>query len=177
MVFSRRENSNLSQVFMDIRESMKTSVAIRLVIPFPLLCGPALHCKETPSKDVRTLIHKEREDKQIDRAIIKNVLDVYVEIEMGKMDRYKQDFERFVLQRTKLYYSEKARSWIEDKEHSFPNYMLKTEECLNKERERAIHYLHFRTVPKLVQALLNQLLVMAPKELQEEEHLGCLALL
>ncbi|PPR95983.1 hypothetical protein GOBAR_AA24689 [Gossypium barbadense] len=72
---------------------------------------------------VITLIDKEREGEQIDRALLKNVLDIFVEIGMGQMDRYEDDFEADMLQDTGAYYSRKASSWIE--EDSCPDYMLK----------------------------------------------------
>ena len=68
-------------------------------------------------------IDKEREGEQIDRALLKNVLDIFVEIGMGQTDRYEVDFEEDMLQDTGAYYSRKASSWIE--EDSCPGYMLK----------------------------------------------------
>ncbi|KAH1195571.1 Cullin-1 [Glycine max] len=44
-------------------------------------------------KAVIALIDKEREGEQIDRSLLKNVLDIFVEIGMGEMDQYEQDFE------------------------------------------------------------------------------------
>nr|KJB73159.1 hypothetical protein B456_011G218400 [Gossypium raimondii] len=48
------------------------------------------------------LIDKEREGEQIDRALLKNVLGIFVEIGMGQMDRYEDDFEEAMLQDTLL---------------------------------------------------------------------------
>jgi len=68
-------------------------------------------------------IDVEREGGQIDRALLKNVLDIYVEIGMGQMDYYEKDFEAHMLDDTAAYYSRKASSWI--LEDSCPEYMLK----------------------------------------------------
>lgn len=68
-------------------------------------------------------IDREREGEQIDRALLKNVLGIFVEIGMGSMDAYEQDFEIAMLQDTASFYSRKAASWIE--EDSCPDYMLK----------------------------------------------------
>ena len=68
-------------------------------------------------------IDEEREGAQIDRALLKNVLDIYVEIGMGQMDYYEKDFEAHMLDDTAAYYSRKASSWI--LEDSCPEYMLK----------------------------------------------------
>ena len=68
-------------------------------------------------------IDKEREGEQIDRSLLKNVLDIFVEIGMGEMDQYEQDFEVHMLEDTVDYYKSKAANWIEI--DSCPDYMLK----------------------------------------------------
>ncbi|KAF2575300.1 hypothetical protein F2Q70_00000126, partial [Brassica cretica] len=124
---------------------------------------------------VIALVDKEREGEQIDRALLKNVLDIYVEIGMGQMERYEEDFESFMLLDSASYYSRKASSWIQ--EDSCPDYMLKSEECLKKERERVAHYLHSSSEPKLVEKVQHELLVVYANQLLEKEHSGCRALL
>ena len=57
-------------------------------------------------------IDQEREGEQIDRALLKNVLDIFVEIGMGQMDHYENDFEAAMLKDTAAYYSRKASSSI-----------------------------------------------------------------
>jgi cullin 1 len=96
-----------------------------------------------------TQIDREREGEQIDRALLKNVLGIFVEIGMGNMDAYETDFETSMLQDTAAYYSRKAASWIE--EDSCPDYMLKAEECLKREKERVGHYLHASSEQKLLE--------------------------
>ncbi|XP_044486592.1 cullin-1-like isoform X13 [Mangifera indica] len=96
---------------------------------------------------VISLIDQEREGEQIDRALLKNVLDIFVEIGMGQMDSYENDFEAAMLVDTSGYYSRKASSWI--LEDSYPDYMLKAEECLKGEKDRVAHYVHSSSEPKL----------------------------
>ncbi|OMP06647.1 hypothetical protein COLO4_07999 [Corchorus olitorius] len=129
---------------------------------------------------VIALIDKEREGEQIDRALLKNVLDIFVEIGMGQMDRYEEDFEAHMLEDTGAYYSRKASSWIE--EDSCPDYMLKAsalvaEECLKKERDRVSHYLHSSSETKLSEKVQNELLVTHANQLLDKENSGCRALL
>ncbi|KAL6210423.1 hypothetical protein ACLB2K_015655 [Fragaria x ananassa] len=121
------------------------------------------------------LIDKEREGEQIDRALLKNVIDIFVEIGMGQMDAYEQDFEAQLLNDTGDYYSRKASNWI--LEDSCPDYMLKAEECLRRERDRVSHYLHSSSEQKLVEKVQNELLVVYATQLLEKEHSGCRALL
>ena len=68
-------------------------------------------------------IDKEREGEQVDRALLRNVLYIFVAIGMGQMDQYENDFEAAFLKDTVAYYSQKASSWILD--DSCPDYMLK----------------------------------------------------
>ncbi|PPR84485.1 hypothetical protein GOBAR_AA36226 [Gossypium barbadense] len=72
---------------------------------------------------VLSLIDKEREGEQIDRALLKNALDIFVEMGGGQMNRYQDDFEAPFLQETSNYFSRKASKWIE--EASCPDYLLK----------------------------------------------------
>ncbi|KAF5731466.1 cullin-1-like [Tripterygium wilfordii] len=132
-----------------------------------------LHAKARDA--VIALIDKEREGEQIDRALLKNVLDIFVEIGMGKMDFYERDFEEYMLQDTSDYYTRKASNWI--LVDSCPDYMSKSEECLKKERERVANYLHSSSEPKLVEKVQHELLVVYQNQLLEKEHSGCRALL
>ncbi|CAH8250975.1 unnamed protein product [Arabidopsis lyrata] len=131
---------------------------------------------QSNAKDaVLELIHKEREGEQIDRSLLKNVIDVYCENGMGEMVKYEEDFESFLLQDSASYYSRKASKWSQ--EDSCPDYMRKAEECLKLEKERVTNYLHSTTEPKLLGKVQNELLVVVAKQLIENEQSGCRALL
>ncbi|KAM5573023.1 cullin-1 [Rosa sericea] len=100
------------------------------------------------------LICKEREGEQIDRELVKNVVDMFVEIGNGKMDAYEKDLEAHMLENTGDYYSLKASSWM--LEYSSPEYTLKVDECLRRERERVAHYLHSSSEQKLVNKVKDE---------------------
>ncbi|ERM97915.1 hypothetical protein AMTR_s00248p00017710, partial [Amborella trichopoda] len=72
---------------------------------------------------VIALIDQECEGEQIDLALIKSVLDFFVEIGMVHMDCYVDDFETEMLAATASYHSRKATSKI--MEDSCSDYMLK----------------------------------------------------
>lgn len=74
-------------------------------------------------------IDLEREGGQIDRALLKNVLDIFVDIGMNNMEFYENDFEESMLKDTAEYYSRKASNWIV--EDSCPDYMFKVSLFLN----------------------------------------------
>ncbi|TKY72632.1 Cullin-1 protein [Spatholobus suberectus] len=143
-----------------------------------LTCFRDLVYKELNGKvrdAVISLIDQEREGEQIDRALLKNVLDIFVEIGMGQMDHYENDFEADMLKDTSAYYSRKASNWI--LEDSCPDYMLKAEECLKREKDRVAHYLHSSSEPKLLEKVQHELLSVYANQLLEKEHSGCHALL
>nr|XP_023893118.1 cullin-1-like [Quercus suber]POE60060.1 cullin-1 [Quercus suber] len=121
------------------------------------------------------LINKEREGQQIDRGLLKNVSDFFIEIGSECINCYEMDFEALMLQDTSEYYSRKASKWIV--EDSCPDYMLKAEECLKRERDRVSHYMHPSTEKKLVEKVQHELLMVKSKQLLEKECSGFCALL
>lgn len=68
-------------------------------------------------------INKEREGAQIDRDLLKKVVDVFVDIGNGTDENYEYDFEEPMLKDTASYYSRKGLMWIV--EESCPDYMIK----------------------------------------------------
>lgn len=75
--------------------------------------GPAdkvyVEIKERAKDAVLAMIEKEREGEQIDRALLKNVLDIFIAVGMGQMDAYERDFEEKLLEDTSAYYKRKVR--------------------------------------------------------------------
>ncbi|XP_076952474.1 cullin-1-like [Bidens hawaiensis] len=113
---------------------------------------------------VISLIEQEREGEQIDHTLLKNAVDMFVEI--GK-EYYENDFESFMLKETSTYYSRKAANWILD--DSCPDYMLKAEECLNREKNSSLAYLHASSEPKLLEKVRHELLSVYATQLLEKE--------
>lgn len=98
---------------------------------------------------VIALIDQEREGEKIDRVLLKSVINLYIDMGKGRMDYYVNDFEEAMLRDSACHYSRKASTWIV--EDSCPEYMLKAEECLQKEKDRVSHYLHSSTETKLLE--------------------------
>ncbi|KAI7748684.1 hypothetical protein M8C21_000333 [Ambrosia artemisiifolia] len=121
---------------------------------------------------VISLIDQEREGEQIDQALLKNVLDIFVEI---GMEYYVNDFEVCMLKDTTAYYSRKASNWI--LEDSCPDYMIKAEESLKREKDNALIYLHGSSEQKLLEKVQHELLSVYATQLLENEHSGFHALL
>jgi len=124
---------------------------------------------------VLELVDKERDGEKTDRTLIKNVVSIFVEMGLGTMDAYQNDFESDLLTHTGSFYARKASQWIA--EDSCPAYLIKAEECLKNERERVQQYLHQTTESKLIAKVEEQLLEQYETELLEKENSGCAVLL
>lgn len=125
---------------------------------------------------VMKVINRERNGERIDGALLRNIVDLFVEIGIGSMDFYNKDFEAYILEDTATYYSLKAALWIS--EDSCPQYLVKVEESLKQEKDRVAHYLHSSTEHKLLEKVQNELLSpFYETQLLEMEDSGCHALL
>ena len=136
-------------------------------------------CRPYSEKNVKDavlqLVDKERDGEQIDRALVKNILGIFVEMGMGGMEAYETDFEAHLLTNTAAFYSRKASVWIE--EDSCPDYLVKAEDCLKREKERVGHYLHASSETKLLKEVEKEVLASYETQLLEKEHSGCAVLL
>ncbi|KAG2597627.1 cullin-1-like [Panicum virgatum] len=143
--------------------------------------------KATVTSIVIAMIDEDREGQIIDRTLIKNVLDTYIELGQDLTTEhqptrpdsgsklYSEDFQDAFRQGTVDYYSKKAQTWIV--EDTCPEYMLKAEECLQKEKERVAHYLHSSTEPTLMEAAQGELLAKLIDQILKKENSGCKVLL
>lgn len=91
------------------------------------------------------LINKEREGDEIDRTLLKDVIQVFVDIggkvnNAQSMEYYVNDFEEAFVLDTAEYYTRKAGNLIGD-------YMMK---AVKQEKDRVSHYLHSSTEEKMV---------------------------
>ncbi|GAY60761.1 hypothetical protein CUMW_204560 [Citrus unshiu] len=126
----------LSRVFLPLQAGYIPRMALPELNAFGLSCFRDLvfeAIKDKVKDAVIALIDREREGEEIDRTLVKNVLDLFVEIE---------DMA--------AYYSRKASNWI--LQDSF-DYLVNVGECLKNERERASHYLQPSSNRKLADIL------------------------
>jgi len=124
---------------------------------------------------VLELIEKERDGEKVDRALIKNVISIFVEMRPDTMEAYVNDFEKDMLHQTAAFYGRKAAQWIV--EDSCPAYLIKAEACLANERERVEQYLHQTSESGLISTVEEHLLEQFEHQLLEKENSGCAALL
>jgi len=129
------------------------------------------------AKDVLLkLIEREREGELVDRALLKSTLGVFVDVGLTDgLKRYQADFEEFLLVDTVMYYRVRSSAWVEAE--SCPDYLVRTEECLHKEGERADGYLHASTKEKMLKDVYRTLLSDHQSTLMQKENSGVSALL
>ncbi|KAK9179899.1 hypothetical protein WN943_029105 [Citrus x changshan-huyou] len=90
----------LSRVFLPLQAGYIPRMALPELNAFGLSCFRDLvfeAIKDKVKDAVIALIDREREGEEIDRTLVKNVLDLFVEIEVGKMHCYEKDFEEHML--------------------------------------------------------------------------------
>ncbi|CAI9779763.1 unnamed protein product [Fraxinus pennsylvanica] len=118
---------------------------------------------------ILSLIDKERKGEQIDQAMVKSVLDIYLEIGENSTKYYAKDFEESMIKDTTTFYSQNALNWIETE--SYENYMVKVEECLEQEKARTSSYLNYRSKFKLLEVVQHELLNVHAVKLEEKKHI------
>ncbi|KAI3946159.1 hypothetical protein MKW98_008752 [Papaver atlanticum] len=122
--------------------------------------------------------HEVMNGEEIDRTLVKHVLEFFVNMDVsarGGLGYYVNDFEKAFLTDTADYYTRKASSWIQ--EDSCPDYMIKAEECLKREKDSVNNFLHSSTEEKLLEKVQEHLLLNNAQQLLEKEHSGCHVLL
>ena len=134
-----------------------------------------VHVKSDVKNAIMKLILRERDGEQIDRDLIKRVLEIFVAMGMGNMEVYETDFEEFLLADTAAFYKRKAAVWIQ--EDSCPEYLVKSEECIDREKTRVSSYLHDSSEGKLLSKVEQELLAEYIDRLIGKEHSGARALL
>jgi len=120
-------------------------------------------------------IQSERQGNSIDRATVKEAVNLYVEMGMENLTVYSTDFEVKFLERTGEFYRMESSKWIA--EDSATQYMRKAEDRLLQEQARAQAYLHATSEPTLIRCVEKELLAEHQKTLIEMEHSGVVALL
>lgn len=120
-------------------------------------------------------IMQERDGEIVEKNILKEGIHLFVEMGLGSLQQYQDDFEKMFLQRTTEYYRALSQKWLS--EDSAPEYLKKTEFRLVQEEERANNYLHESTKPQLIRQVEEVLIAKNTKQLLEMENSGFLTLL
>lgn len=121
------------------------------------------------------IVRRERDGEAVDRSLLKQVLSIFVEMGMGKLDVYTQEWEIPFLEDTADFYRRTSAKWAE--EESFPDFMIKADACMVEEMERAAQYLNTQTQERLLQVYEREVLITHQQKMLGKENSGLVALL
>jgi cullin 1 len=137
------------------------------------------HVYGSVKKDMSTaLLSKilaERNGDIIDKAVMKDGVQLFIDMGLNTLKAYEEDFEQNLLYQTSAFYKREAAHWIS--EDSCPGYMKKAEDRLLQEHARAKLYLHANTEPGLIKKAEAELITTHHQRLLEMEGSGLLKLL
>ena len=131
--------------------------------------------KVDATRAIRHLIDQERDGEIVDKALIKNIVELYESMGMGNLESYTTDLEGPLLDSTREYYAMKRQKWIA--EDSTPDYLIKAERVLNEERSRIMEYLNLASESKLLRVCEEEILEKVEDNLLSKEGSGCKVLL
>ncbi|KAL9644431.1 hypothetical protein ABK040_013659 [Willaertia magna] len=116
-------------------------------------------------KYILELIEKERKGETIDRLLIKNIINIFIE-----MNCYEDLFENYFLENSKNYYENYCNELILN--YSIIDYIKKCDFIFKEENMRINYYLHFNTKNKLDSILRNILITKNLQFIFENDKTG-----
>lgn len=129
-------------------------------------------------QDVRkaalNIVRKERTGQTIDRSLLKQILNMFVEMGMGKLDVYTLEWETPFLDDTGEFYKKTSLKWVE--EESFPDFMKKAYESIVEEMDRAAKYLNGQTQERLLRVYEKEILITHQQKMLTKENSGLVSL-
>ena len=121
------------------------------------------------------IIDNEREGKDVDRGLLREVVALYEAMGLGTLDSYTEDLEGPMLAATRTYYARKREDWIS--KDATPDYLVKAEKALQDEAKRVNDYLNTHSEPKVLNVCEEELLSNPQHKLLSKENSGMYALL
>ncbi|KAF5207070.1 cullin-1-like [Thalictrum thalictroides] len=156
----------LDRYYLD-REKLPSTEEVGFMTFFDMVY---LGMKDQLRLELISMINREREGEKIDQNLLKNALDIYVEMGRGSLKHYENDMEEAMLENVTAYYSQKASSWI--MVDSYEDYMLKAKECMEQEKDRVACYLPSSSQKKLLEIVDRELLSSYTSRLQEMKQIS-----
>eukprot|EP00761_Pharyngomonas_kirbyi_P009744 gb/GECH01009762.1/.p1 GENE.gb/GECH01009762.1/~~gb/GECH01009762.1/.p1 ORF type:complete len:757 (+),score=124.82 gb/GECH01009762.1/:1-2271(+) len=131
--------------------------------------------KQDMARALLDKIHQEREGDLIDRSVMKDGVQLFIEMGLNTLKAYENDLESLLIAETSEFYKRESSRWIS--EDSCPTYMLKVEERLQQELNRARSYLHESSENNLIKVAENELIKNHQTTLLEMQNSGFIPLL
>jgi cullin 1 len=119
-------------------------------------------CKSKLTAAVLEMIRKDRNGEEVDRSMLHTCVQIYVDMGLGSMRAYQNEFEKPFLDASREYYAREASSWIAT--DSCPEYLKKCDGRFKQEKKRVQDYL----IQNTEVALLNVSATNLQSRLREE---------
>lgn len=105
-----------------------------------------------------TMIDQERNGTLVvDKALVKEVIGMYVDIGSKSIETYNVDFEAPFIEATSTYYQRVAGGWAQ--ELTTAEYLKKVDKVIEVESAHARYYYHMQTEPKVMKVCPTPLLL------------------
>lgn len=132
--------------------------------------------KENLQKTLLDMVKKERQGELIVRQHIRDACQMLVQLGVGSLEVYEDDFEVSLLRQTRDFYRSESEAFLA-KNPSAILYINKVESRIEEEIARVYHYLNPTTEPKLVKVLEQELICRHIQTILRMENSGLTYLL
>jgi len=126
-------------------------------------------------KTLLSLIHGERTGGMLDESLVKNIIQMLVDVGVNSRSVYEEEFENQFLETTATFYRVESQDFISS--NSCPDYMKKIEARLKEEVQRVARYLDTHTEQKLKNVCEKEMITNHMNELVQKEDSGLIPLL
>nr|CDS18270.1 cullin 3 [Echinococcus granulosus] len=113
--------------------------------------------KEHLQKTLLDMVKRERQGELISRPQIRDACQMLVQLGVGSLDVYQEDFEQPFLRQTRDFYVAESDAFLAQNPSAIL-YITKVEQRIEEEIARVHHYLDVSTGPKLVKVLEQELI-------------------
>ena len=132
--------------------------------------------KERLCQTLLDMIQRERRGEIINRGLIKNIIQMLVEVGVHSRSVYEEDFEKPFLEATATFYRLESQKFISS--NSCPDYLKKVEARRKEELDRVQHYLDEQSSePKVRDVVERELIFVHMKTLVHMENSGLIPML
>ncbi|KER25220.1 cullin family protein [Opisthorchis viverrini] len=108
-------------------------------------------------KTLLDMVHRERRGEVISRSQIRDACQMFVQLGVGSLSVYLEDFEQPFLEQSRDFYRAESESFLSENTSAIL-YIKKVEQRIEEEIRRAHHYLDPSTKPKIVAVLEEELI-------------------
>jgi cullin 3 len=121
--------------------------------------------KDRLLKQLLANIQRERHGEVVNRLLLKNIIQMLVELGVNNRNVYEEDFEKPFLETSTQFYRNEALQFLN--ENNCSEYLKKVERRIRAEMDRVEHYLDPQTEPKIKEIVDRELISQHMKTIVE----------